>query len=385
MRKAFKYRIYPTRRQQRLLEQTLEECRWVYNQTLALRRDTWEQGHRTMGLYESQTYLPTWKEEHPTLKTVHSQVLQNVQVRVDGAFNAFFRRVRAGEKPGYPRFKGRGRYDSITYPQYGNGARLDGSVLVLSKVGAVKVLLHRPVEGQVKTVTLRRTATGKWYACLSCEVEVRPPAAPVAETAVGVDVGLESFATLSTGEKVGNPRFFRRDERALAKAQRRLSKAEKGTPERVKRRRVVGRVHERIANRRADFAHQTARGLVNRFGVVVFEELNARGLLQNHCLAKSIADAAWRQLVQYAAYKAEEAGRRVVLVDPRHTSQMCSRCGSLVPKDLGVRVHECPRCGLVLDRDQNAAINILRLGLQSLGVALSVSKGEGPGSPRLQP
>jgi putative transposase len=237
------------------------------------------------------------------------------------------------------------------------------------------VVLHRPVEGQIKTVTLRRTASGKWYACLSCEVEVRVAEPAVTDTAVGVDMGLESFATLTTGEKVPSPRFFRRDERALAKAQRRLAKAEKGTPERAKRRRVVGRVHERIANRRADFAHQTARMLVSRFGVVVFEGLNTKGMLQNHCLAKSIADAAWGQLVQYTAYKAAEAGRRVVLVDPRYTSQMCSGCGGLVPKDLGVRVHACPRCGLVLDRDQNAAINILRLGLQSLGAS--------PGSPPL--
>jgi putative transposase len=374
MRKTYKYRVYPTRKQQRLLDQALEECRWVYNQTLALRRDAWQQEGRSLRLYDTQGYLPRWKEERPALQAVHSQVLQNVQVRVDLAFNAFFRRVRAGEKPGYPRFKSQGRYDSLTYPQYGNGARLEGSTLTLSKVGTLQVVLHRPVAGAIKTVTLRRTATGKWYACLSCEVAGRDPA-PRPDTAVGVDVGLASFATLSNGEKVANPRFFRRDERALAKAQRRLAAVEKGTLERAQRRRVVGRIHERIANRRADFAHQTARGLVNRFGVVVFEDLNTHGLLQNHGLAKSIADAAWGQLVQYTVYKAEEAGRRIVLVDPRYTSQMCSRCGRLVAKDLSVRVHECPRCGLVLDRDQNAAINILRLGLQSLG--------ESPRSPPL--
>jgi len=367
MRKTYKYRAYPTRKQQRLLAQSLEECRWVYNQTLALRRDTWQQEGRSLHLYDTQRYLPCWKGERPALKAVHSQVLQNVQVRVDLAFSAFFRRVRAGEKAGYPRFKSEGRYDSLTYPQYGNGARLDGSRLTLSKIGALEVVLHRPVEGTIKTVTLRRTSTGKWYACLSCEVTAPSSAVPAPDTAVGVDMGLESFATLSEGEQVGNPRFFRREERALAKGQRRLAAEEKGTVERGRRRRVVGRIHERIANRRADFAHQTARRLVNRFGVIVFEELNIEGMLQNHSLAKSIADAAWRQLVEYTAYKAEEAGRRVVLVDPRNTSQRCSRCGSLVAKDLSVRVHECPHCGLVLGRDQNAAINILRLGLQSLG------------------
>jgi putative transposase len=220
-------------------------------------------------------------------------VLQNVQVRVDLAFNAFFRRVRAGEKPGYPRFKGPGRYASLTYPQYGNGARLVGNTLTLSKIGVLPVVLHRPVAGAIKTVTLRRTAAGKWYACLSCEVAAPPAGVAVPDSAVGVDMGLAAFATLSSGEQVANPRFFRREERALQRAQRQLSAAAPGTVERAQRRRVVGRIHERIAHRWADFAHQTARRWVNSFGVIVFENLNTKGMLQNHCLAKSIADAAW--------------------------------------------------------------------------------------------
>lgn len=368
MRKAFQYRIYPTHGQERLLTQMLEACRWLYNETLATRNRAWEEQQQTLGLYDTQAMLPGWKEQRPALKRVHSQVLQNVQVRVDLAFKAFFRRVKVGEEPGHPRFKGFGRYDSLTYPQYGNGVRLEGRTLVLSKLGSVKVVLHRPVEGQIKTVTLRRASTSKWY--VSFSVETQPQPLSETTTAVGVDVGLTSFATLSNGEKVANPRFFRKDEKALARVQRKLSREQKGTPERARRRKVVARVHERIACRRRNFAHQEARKLVDRFGVIAVEDLRITNMLTNHCLAKSIADAAWNQFVLTLTSKAEDAGRQVVQVDPRNTSKRCSRCGQLVEKDLNVRVHQCPVCGLVMDRDENAAINILAVGLHSQGLAL---------------
>jgi putative transposase len=229
----------------------------------------------------------------------------------------------------------------------------------------VKIVLHRPIEGTIKTLTIRRSATGKWYACFS--VEYDPTPAPQKESVVGIDVGLESFATLSNGEKIENPRFFRTDEKALAKAQRKLSKAEKGTPEWKKARKIVAHIHERIANRRLNFAHQTSRQLVNRFGTIVFEDLNITNMQKNHHLAKSIADVAWNMFISITKSKAEDAGSRVILVNPRNTSQQCSRCGMIVAKTLSDRVHTCPHCGLVMDRDQNAAINIMRLGLQSRG------------------
>lgn len=364
MLKTHKCRMYPTKAQETILEQMLEECRWLYNKILETRKNAWEQHQESLRLYDTQKMIPSWKMERPSLKSVYSQVLQNINIRVDLAFKAFFRRVKAGEDPGYPRFKGRGWYDSMTYPQYRNGASLDGDKLSLSKLGQVKLVLHRPVEGTIKTVTIRRQA-GKWYACFSCEIEAQP--LPQTEQAVGIDVGLTSFATLSNGEKADNPRFFRQEEKALAKAQRKLSKGDKGTPERAKARKVVGRIHERIANHRRDFAHKLSRQLVNTFGLIAFENLNIKNMLKNGHLSKSIADAAWNQLVQYTTYKAESAGRRVVLVDPRNTSQRCSKCGSIVQKSLSVRVHSCNICGLVLDRDENAAINILALGLQGMG------------------
>jgi putative transposase len=361
--KAYRYRLFPTKSQVSQMEQTLEICRWVYNETLAMRKNAWEQEQRHISYYESKRQIPLWKKERPELSTVYSQVLQNVTLRVDLAFKAFFRRLKSGEKPGYPRFKGKGRYDSFTYPQ--SGFKLDGDRLHLSKIGDVRVVLHRPVEGTIKTLTIRRSATGKWYACFS--VEYDPTPAPQKESVVGIDVGLESFATLSNGEKIENPRFFRTDEKALAKAQRKLSKAEKGTPERKKARKIVAHVHERIANRRLNFAHQTSRKVVDRFGTIVFEDLNITNMQKNHHLAKSIADVAWNMFITITESKAEDAGSRVILVNPRNTSQICSRCGMIVAKTLSDRVHSCPHCGLVMDRDQNAAINIMRLGLQSQG------------------
>jgi putative transposase len=373
---TYKFRLNPTPHQRTLLTHTLELCRWVYNETLATRKNAWEQEQKSVSCYDTIKMLPGWKKEKTELSQVYSQVLQEVCNRVDLAFSAFFRRVKAGEKPGYPRFRGRGWYDSFTYPQ--TGFTLCNNGLLLSKIGGIKIVQHRPIEGKIKTLNISRDAVGNWYACFSCEIEPIP--LPPSERAVGIDVGLESFATFFTGEKIDNPRFFRRDEKELTKAQRKLSKAEKGTPERAKRRKAVCHIHQRISNRRKDFAHKLSRRLVNEFGIIALEKLNTKGMLQDHCLAKSISDAAWNQLAQYIQYKAENAGRECVLVDPRNTSKTCSRCGTLVEKDLSVRVHDCPVCGLKMDRDENAAINILALGLESLPVrgieAPGFSRGE---------
>ncbi len=366
--RTFKYRLKPSKSQRTQLDRTLELCRWVFNETLATRKNTWEQEKKTLSLYDTNKRLTIWKRDHPELVRVHSQVLQNVQERVDLAFKAFFRRVKAGEKPGYPRFRGYGRYASFTFKQSGFELLPAGKGLLISKIGAVRIVLHRPIQGRVKTLTVQRDAVGNWYACFACEVDPQP--LPYNGLAVGVDVGLESFATLSNGVKIDNPRFFRHAEQGLAQVQRLLTRAEKGTPERAKRRKAVQHVHQRIANRRKDFAHKLSRELVNSFGMISFENLNIRNMLQNHRLAKSISDAAWKQLITYTTYKAENAGRRVVSVDPRNTSRICSCCGTLVEKSLSVRVHACPVCGLVMDRDENASHNILRLGLEFLGYAL---------------
>jgi putative transposase len=366
MLKAYKFRLYPTKSQKAVMERTLDLCRWTYNQTLAYRKDSWEKEGKSISKYETHNLLPTWKSDKPELNEVFSQTLQNVQERVDLGLKAFFRRVKAGENPGYPRFRGRGWYDSFTYPQ--KGFKLDSGKLYLSKIGNIRIMLHREIEGRIKRLTVRRSATGKWFACFSVEIEDASLPPWKDGSIVGIDVGLESFATLSNGEKIVNPRFFRDEEKELARVQRKLSKAPKGTPDRKAVLKVVERVHERIANKRYEFAHQISRNLINRFGLIAFEDLNIKGMLENHCLAKSISDVAWNMLVTVTSYKAANAGSMVVLVDPRNTSKMCSRCGLLVEKSLSDRVHNCSECGLLIDRDFNAAINILRLGLQSVGI-----------------
>jgi putative transposase len=258
MLKSFRYRLYPTKSQARRLNAQLEECRWLYNHFLKERKEQWHKHKKAINYHMQATSLPPLKAQRPSLANVHSQVLQNVAVRIDLAFHAFFRRLKAGEKSGYPRFRGYGRYDSMTFPQVPSGCERRGGFLRLSQIGAVKIVWHRQLEGKPKTCTIRRCSSGKWYACFSCQVE-QPKPLKRSKEQTGIDVGLHSFATLSTGEAIDNPRFFRADEKALAKAQRRLSKETKGTPGRAQRRKPVARIHERIACRRLDFAHQTAR------------------------------------------------------------------------------------------------------------------------------
>jgi putative transposase len=304
------------------------------------------------------------------------------------AMDAFFRRLKAGEDPGYPRFRGKGRYDSLTYPQWDNGVTLSasGKRLLLSKVGEVKIIVHRPLEGTPKTATIRRTATGKWYVTISCEWNPTP--LPPTGRQVGIDVGLTTFATRSDGEAIANPRFFRREERALARAQRQHQLAldahkatRTGVTERVKqthpeldeadlwqavsqdveeraawiqrqqRRRVVARTHERVRWKREDFAHQHSRRLVNECDVIALEDLSVTSMVQDGRFAKSIHDTAWSQFRQLIACKAAWADRRYIAVNPAHTSQDCSGCG------------------LVIDRDLNASRNILAVGRHCLGLA----------------
>jgi len=367
MRKTFKYRLYPTKKQVHKLTETLSECRWLYNHLLEVRKTSYEQEGKRLSLYGQQDTFSLLKEQRPSLKGVHSQVLQNVAVRIDLAFKAFFRRVKTGEKPGFPRFRGADRYASFTFPQSGFSITHDGRVC-LSKIGTVKMVYHRPLKGNVKTCTISRASTGKWYVCFSVECE--PERLPERGEQVGIDVGLKTFATLSNAEEIENPRFFRKEEKALAKVQRTHAKLEKGTRERRTHRQVISRVHERIAWRRENFTHQNSRQIVDRFGVICVEDLNVNRMVHNHCLAKSISDAAWSQFFAQLVCKAEEAGRAFVKVNPAYTSQTCSRCSHRQKMPLSERVYECPCCLLSIDRDLNASLNIRALGLQSLGLSV---------------
>ncbi len=274
MRKTYKFRLYPTKPQKRHMERTLELCRYAYNKTLETKKNAYDVNHVTLSKYGLNNLLPEWKKDTPELKEVFSQTLQEVQERVDLAFKHFFRRVKNGENPGYPRFKGYGWYDSFTYPQM--GFKLTDNMLYLGKIGNVYMVKHREIDGDVKRVCIRRH-NNKWYACLTTESEYHIISSKNNIPAVGIDMGLTSFAVLSDGNTIANPRFFRNEETLLTKAQRKLSTQEKGTPERAKVRKVVRRIHDRIANKRYDFVHQLSRILVKKVRIDSFRRPQHKG------------------------------------------------------------------------------------------------------------
>jgi len=334
----------------------------LYNNSLAERREVYKTTKRTVTYTEQANQVKTTKETNPHLRAIHSQVLQDVLRRLDKAFKNFFRRIKMGKEAGYPRFKGKNRYNSFTYPQ--SGFSLKKKRLTLSKIGKVNIKLHRyiPPEGNIKTCTIKRDVD-HWYACFSVELaKVKPSAIHLLREAkqIGVDIGLRSLLALSSGGIVENPRWFKRTEKKLAKKQRNLSRKKKGSNNRERQRIRVAQLHRKVRNQRKDFHHKISRELVKTYNLIVFENLQITNMVKNPHLAKSIVDAGWGQLIRFTQYKAEEAGTRVKCVDPKGTTQVCSGCGSVVSKTLAIRVHECPFCELTLDRDVNAAINILK-------------------------
>jgi putative transposase len=360
MKTAYKFRMYPNKQQTALLEVTLETCRHLYNTALADRKNSYELEGISRSYEDQAAILTEEKKTSPYLKDVFSQVPQDVLRRLDKAFKAFFRRVKAGENPGYPRFKGRGWYKSFTYPQV--GFKLEGSKLTLSKIGSIRVFKHRNVEGKIKTCTIKKDHLNHWYVTLVSEVEDVPQVDP--KVAVGVDVGLKSLVALSTGDTIQYPRYYVQSQAKLAVAQRNLSRKMKGSANRRKARLKVAKISQRVQYLRDEFLHQVSRKLVDSADLIVFENLNISGMLKNHHLAKHIQDHAWGKLIQFTQGKAAKAGKIVELVDARYTSQKCSQCGTMVPKTLAVRVHRCPYCGLEMDRDTNASLNIVTLGLR---------------------
>jgi putative transposase len=361
MKTAYKFRMYPNRQQVAQLELTLDTCRYLYNLALADRKNVYE----TEGIgqsYEDQAAKLTVERKNGNFNSIYAHCLQDVLRRLDKSFKAFFRRVKAGEEPGYPRFKGEGWYKSFTYPDSETGYKLDGSKLTLSKIGSIRIFKHREVEGKIKTCTIKKDNLGHWYAILISEVEDVSPIEP--KTAIGVDVGLKSLVALSGGETVEYPRYYVMAEKKLAAAQRNLSRKKKGSANRRKAKAKVAKISQDVQHHRDEFLHQLSKMLVDSADLIVFENLNISGMLKNHHLAKHIQDHAWGKLIQFTQSKAAKAGKVVELVDARYTSQKCSQCGIMVPKTLAERVHICPNCGLEMDRDINASLNIRTLGLR---------------------
>jgi putative transposase len=363
-RKTYKYRLKPAPAQARALEIVLWRCRDLYNAGLEERKAAYERRGVSVNFTMQSAQLPAIKVERPEYREVNAQVLQDVLHRLEKAFQAFFRRVQAGEAPGYPRFQGRERYNSFTYPQMGEhgGAQLDNGFLVLSKIGRIAVRWHRPLGGTPKTVTISREADG-WYACISCaEVPVEP--LPPAGCETGIDVGLKVFLITAEGEVVANPRHYHHAQKHVAKAQRRVSRRKKGSTRRRKAIILLRRKQQKVQRQRTDFHHKTALLLVRGYDTIYFEDLRVANMVRRRHLANSISDAGWAAFRTILVCKAECAGKRAVAVPPAYTSQDCSSCGERVPKSLSVRTHVCPSCGLVLDRDENAALNIEHLAIR---------------------
>jgi putative transposase len=369
LRKTFKYKLKPTPEQERELDRVLMLCRRLYNTALEQRKTTYERRGASLSRYGQEAELKDIRAEFPEYTGIHSHVLQDVLSRLDKAFQAFFRRIREGQTPGYPRFHGRNRFNSFTYKEFGNGARLDNGFLVLSKIGRLAVRWSRPIEGTPKTVTINREADG-WYVCFSCADVPAQPLPPTGQE-TGIDLGLEAFATTSTGERIFHPGWYRKAERALKTAQRRVARRKKGSARRRKAVGLLACAHLKVKRQRQDFHHKVALRLAQQNDAIYHEDLQTANMVRNHHLAKSISDAGWSQFLSILSAKAAWAGRTVVAVPPAYTSQTCSGCGVLVHKGLSVRWHACPDCGTSLHRDHNAAKNILRLGREErAGLAL---------------
>lgn len=370
MRKAFRSRLCPTKVQDAELFNQLRLCRNLYNAGLEERIGAYRKAKVTRNYYDQANTLSEIKEALPEYKGVYSQVLQDVLKRLDKAYQAFFRRVKAGQKAGFPRFQGRDRYDSFTYPQSGFSLAQDGKSAYFSKVGNVPIRLSRPLEGKVKTATIIHDC-GEWYVSYVCEVEAQLQ--PMTGQSVGIDVGTTHFLITSDGEFVNNPRHFQNAMKKLRVAQRSVSrKTDKRSNTRRKAVRVVAKLHRKVSRQRLDFHHKQARKLVNENDLIAHENLNVGGMGRGN-LARSIHDVGWSQFFQILAFKAECAGKRVVAVDPRYTSQKCNACGHTEKAN---RVNQakfvCRSCGHTANADHNAALNILgRADPLSVNVAIS--------------
>jgi putative transposase len=306
--------------------------------------------------------LPVIKKELTEYKQVGSQVLQDAVQRVDHAFQNFFKRVKRGETPGYPRFKGREYYKSLTFKQAGYKFQGKGRIRLQGIPGHVRFFESRPIQGNIKTVTLKRDNCGDWFLIFSCDNVPREPFKKTGK-AIGVDLGLLDFLTTSDNQRIPNPRFLRKSEKNLRIEQRKLAKKKRGSSNRKKQRLRVAKLHRKITRSREDYHFKLAHYLVKEYDQIMIEDLNIKSMIQEGSLNKSIHDAAWASFTQILLFKAEKAGKEVVLVDPKNTSQACSACGSLpkIRKTLKDRQHSC-NCGVVLDRDHNAALNVLQKG-----------------------
>jgi putative transposase len=345
MMRAWKYRLYPSKAQEQELNRYLLECKNLWNKLLEFAKT----------YYKETGKFPTRSQLHMLTKgsAIFSQVAQSVDERLLKSIKGTVSRKKTGKKAGFPRFKSIDRMKSFTYPQF--GFKL-GDKLNLSGIGSIAIKKHRYIKGKIKTLTIKKTFSGKWYAIFTSEVE--PESYKKSQgPEVGLDLGIEHFAYLSDNTTIDNPRHLKKAEKRLKKRQRKLSKKQKGSSNRKEARLSLGRAFERLRDARRDFLHKMSKKLVEKYSLLALENLNVAGIARGF-LAKHVLDCSWAEFLNMLTYKAEEAGCEVVLVDPAHTTQECSSCGLVQKKSLAERQHSC-LCGASMHRDLNAAINIL--------------------------
>lgn len=371
MLRTHKYRIYPTKSQEQTMINNLFLCRQLYNTALEQRISAYKTKQQTINYNKQANELPLIKNQFPEYNQIHSQILQDSLKRIDNAYKLFFERLKVNKvKAGFPRFKSANKYHSFTYTQSGFRINKDKKRIELSKIGKIKIKYHRdiPINATIKTCTIKKSVN-HWYTTITFELPDIKKAKKTISNAVAIDLGLTTYAYLSNGKKIKNPKYLIKSESKLKELQSKYSKSKRSKTKRQK----LAKLYRKVSNQRTDFQHKLSRQLVNTYDAIFYEDLNIKSMIQDNTykLNKYISDASWGKFIAMIKYKAEEEATYAIAVNPRGTSQTCSNCGTIVKKDLYVRVHKCHNCNISLNRDYNASLNILRLGTNLLNIQRS--------------